>query len=127
MNATRYFQPFEFNCKCCGHNYMEQEFIERLDTLREACDFPFEIVSGYRCKLHNSRVSSTGDNGPHTTGRAADIACGGERAITLLSHACKLGLFTGIGVKQHGASRFIHLDDLPPHIKRPRPWIWTYP
>jgi hypothetical protein len=33
--------------------------------------------------------------------------------------------FTGIGLKQHGEGRFIHLDDLhlPAH---PRPIVWTY-
>lgn len=35
--------------------------------------------------------------------------------------------FTGIGIKQHGDNRFIHLDDLREPDHAPRPTIWTYP
>jgi len=33
---------------------------------------------------------------------------------------------TGLGVKQHGDSRFIHLDTLDSEPHRPRPTVWSY-
>jgi hypothetical protein len=34
--------------------------------------------------------------------------------------------FTGIGFKQKGVIRFVHLDALPNEIGQPRPTIWSY-
>jgi hypothetical protein len=50
----------------------------------------------------------------------------GHEVYVLTKLAMQHG-FTGIGLKQHGASRFLHLDDLPNgNPTGPRPWIWTY-
>jgi zinc D-Ala-D-Ala carboxypeptidase len=121
-----YFKKEEFSCKCCGAYKMDAEFIELLTTAREECGFPFIIASGYRCSKHNAAVSTTGLDGPHTTGKAADIRVSGARAHKLVRIALNLG-FTGIGVSQKGPheKRFIHLDTLQP--PNPRPNIWTYP
>lgn len=122
----KYFKIEEFACKCgCGRAEMDPNFLTRLDTLRHELGFPLQVSSGYRCPKHNRNVSLTGDLGPHTTGRAADIFIHGEHAYNLLPIAVRLG-FTGIGVSQRGSSRFIHLDDLPPLLDRPRPWLWSY-
>lgn len=121
-----HFEAREFDCPCCGRNEMEEEFVRKLDFLRGECGFALRINSGYRCPEHNGKVSSTGRTGPHTTGRASDVSVFGERAFTVLAMAP--GLFTGIGVKQHGAheSRFVHLDDLEKKDSRFRPTVWTY-
>ena len=66
-------------------------------------------------------MSSTGVDGPHTTGRAIDISVNRNEAITVLNAALFLG-FTGIGVNQKGNSRFLHLDNLEAN----RPTIWSY-
>lgn len=120
----RYFTRQELQCKCCGAEHMDAGFMRKLEVFREAAGFPFVVTSAYRCPAHNSRVSSTGANGPHTTGRAIDIAVRGDRAYYLITRAAEYG-FTGIGVSQKGASRFIHLDDLdaPDY---PRPGAWSY-
>lgn len=106
---------------------MDRAFLEKLDDLRDAWGKPMIISSGYRCPKHNQLVSTTGPNGPHTTGHAADIVIERGAAIALLSLILDTGGFTGIGLNQKGpaSGRFIHLDDLtePPH---PRPNIWTY-
>lgn len=123
-----FFKKTEFDCNCgCGSNLMEKTFLKTLDDLRGRCDFPFIITSGYRCPEYNDAVSSTGRNGPHTTGRAADIKLFGQRAFNVIRHCTLGGWMTGIGVMQHGPhnSRFIHLDDLEPG-DRFRPTIWTY-
>jgi zinc D-Ala-D-Ala carboxypeptidase len=126
----KYFRPDEFRCKgvnCCGGaNQIRTAFVDRLDVLRSRCGFPLVVTSGYRCPVHNARVSSTGDHGPHTTGMAVDIAVSRHRAWKLIGEALAMG-FTGIGIKQHGTDRFVHLDDLKEPIHAPRPTIWTYP
>jgi hypothetical protein len=71
-------------------------------------------------------VSTTGFDGPHTTGKAADILVYGEDALLLLKLALARG-FTGIGISQKGDihSRFIHLDILA-QPDYPRPFLWSY-
>ena len=120
------FRREEFECLHCGKNEIKDDFIDKLQVLRDACGFPMIITSGYRCPEHNIKVSTTGANGPHTTGRAVDVHVYGFRAMDFLSKALNLKLFTGIGIKQHGNSRFVHLDDLPAPAY-PRPTIWSYP
>lgn len=106
---------------------MQESFMAKLIALREKCGFPMPVTSGYRTPEENKAVSTTGENGPHTSGRATDIAISGENAFKLVSFALAEG-FTGIGIKQHGPmrGRYVHLDDLSaPEFPRPR--IWTYP
>lgn len=123
----KYFSPNELKCKCgkCGStgDEMDFEFMNQLAKLREKVG-ALVLSSAYRCPDYNAKVSSTGLNGPHTTGCAADISCRGERALFILSNAFKLG-FTGIGISQNGNARFIHLDTLTAP-KYPRPNIWSY-
>ncbi len=122
----RYFSENELRCKCgkCNRADMHPDFMSKLVALRTYLDFPFVLSSAFRCPEHNSAVSSTGLAGPHTTGRAVDIAVRGERAYQILTEAAKFG-FTGIGVNQKGGSRFIHLDDLEAP-EYPRPRVWSY-
>ena len=125
MDYFRHFTLDEFDCKgqgCCGgDNRMDLEFVELLDDLREKCGFALRVTSGYRCPVHNERVSSTGPAGPHTTGKSCDFGVSHERAVIVLEHALKMP-FKGIGVNQKGSARFIHLDC----TDRPVRHIWTY-
>jgi len=104
--------------------------MDRLSALREAFGEPMRETSGYRCPIHNANESPTGLTGPHTMGRAVDIAIYGKSLFKLLPLAFEHG-FTGIGDKQKSGSdynqRFLHLDDLQDHEHTgPRPWKWTY-
>jgi zinc D-Ala-D-Ala carboxypeptidase len=122
----KYFHITEFNCRCgCGENKMDPTFLKKLDALREELQFPLILSSAYRCRKHNRAVSTTGDFGPHTTGHAADVKVDRLQAYKLLALAPKHG-FTGIGIKQKGGGRFIHLDDLEQDIGQPRPTVWSY-
>lgn len=122
----RYFKEAEFACRCgCGKNLIDHAFITELDDLRHHLGFALPISSGYRCPDHNARVSITGRTGPHTTGRAADIAVSHARAYDVLQAAMMMR-FTGIGVNQKGSARFIHLDNLPNATGQPRPTVWSY-
>jgi zinc D-Ala-D-Ala carboxypeptidase len=121
----RHFKIDEFSCSHCGLNLIDHAFVTELDELRHRLGYPLPITSGYRCPTHNSKVSSTGRTGPHTTGRAADIGVDRARAYEVLQTAL-LMKFTGIGVQQKGSSRFIHLDNLPNGPGQPRPVVWSY-
>ena len=51
--SYKYFTEEEFACQETGENKIVPEFVERLDELREACNFPFHITSGYRSSEHS--------------------------------------------------------------------------
>jgi zinc D-Ala-D-Ala carboxypeptidase len=121
----RYFKLEEFSCQHCGQNHIDHQFVTELDELRHRFGKPLRVTSGYRCPEHNDKVSSTGKNGPHTTGRACDFAVSHANAYHLILVAASLH-FTGIGVNQKGSGRFIHVDNLPNAVGQPRPTIWSY-
>jgi uncharacterized protein YcbK (DUF882 family) len=121
----KHFTRNEFACKHCGENKTPDDFIDKLDALREQCGFALPVTSGYRCPEHNSKVSHTGLTGPHTTGRAVDFGVRGDRAYKVMELAMRAG-FTGIGLNQKGDARFVHLDDLPNAPGQPRPTCWSY-
>lgn len=116
------FTSDELRCRCgCGQVAMDAGFMDQLQGLRDLLQFPLPVTSGYRCPAHNARVSSTGPTGPHTTGKAADLAVERARAHRLLCVAPQM--FSGVGVQQKGTGRFIHLDTL---IGPGRPTVWSY-
>ena len=124
-----YFTPAEFICqcgKCSGStpggvaDLMDIDFVVKLDSLRRLLGFPMGITSGYRCPDHNAAVSSTGPNGPHTTGGAADLSLDRARAFQVMGHVEALG-FNGLGINQKGNGRFIHLDNVHDDFS-----IWSY-
>lgn len=118
-----YFSRDELKCKCgCGRMEMQDSFMQKIVDMRREEGFPLVVTSAYRCPEHNDRVSSTGLSGPHTTGRAIDIAISRNEAYRLLDAAYRYRM-AGIGISQKGDNRFIHLDDL---TTLPRPTIWSY-
>ena len=117
------FTPFEMRCRGTGRLVVVSTFMDRLQRLRSELGKPLVVSSGYRDPEYNDEVSSTGLDGPHTTGRAVDLLVYSETAYHVVGLAYIEG-FVGIGLHQKGAfrRRFIHLDDL----KDFRPGIWTY-
>jgi len=112
----KYFKEEEFACQETGENEILPEFIERLDQLREICDFPFHITSGYRSPEHSLEKAKV-KPGTHARGIAADIhADNGIERRKIIEEALKLG-FNGIGV----AKTFVHVD-----IRTTAPVMWTY-
>ena len=110
---------------------MDDGFMNVLESMRSLAGFKFHVTSAYRCPKHDQAVSK-GGTGAHTTGKAIDIAVDRKNAFKLMQ---MLGgyPFTGIGIKQHGNGRFIHLDminedDESPYDGRSffRPTIWSY-
>lgn len=131
IKQYKYFTPEELKCKCgksycisTGHE-MDDNFMQRLENLREEYAKPIILSSAYRCPFYNNLVSNTGEKGPHTFGKAVDIVIEGREAYYILELAIDFA-FTGIGIKQHGNGRFIHLDTCTPQEIMTRPWLWSY-
>ena len=95
-----------------------------LDGLRELYGKPLRVTSGYRSLSHNTAIGGARNSG-HVCGKAVDIAVSGADAHRLVGLATRVG-FTGIGISQKGASRFIHLDTMDNSPGQPRPTIWSY-
>ncbi len=124
MSEFRFFKREEFACKCgCETNEIRDQIILVCDALREKCDFPFVISSGYRCENHPIEAAKV-KPGSHQGGYAADIACSGARAQTLIRHALNEGI-TRIGINQKGShsGRFVHIDVDKGRVS---PAMWTY-
>lgn len=121
---TPHFSDAEVSCKCGCGMLPAQDFMDKIEMLRLAVGFPLPVTSGARCPEYNAKVSITGANGPHTTGRAIDLGVARAQAHAVLKAAMALG-FSGIGLQQKGSGRFIHLDDLS-GPDWPRPNVWTY-
>ena len=117
-----YFTEEEQSCSCCGENNFNQDTLQKFNNLRAYLGFGMKMNSGYRCPEYNKLKGYTQT---HATGQAGDIKCTHKQAYAILKHAPKFG-FTGIGIKQKGSGRFIHLDDLEEAESRPRPHIWSY-
>lgn len=127
QSIYKFFSREELSCNCgCGggEHEMDRDFMEKLIAMRQAAGFPFPVNSAYRCPRYNSRVSSTGRTGPHTTGRAVDILVPSFRVYQFLKLAYEFE-FTGMG---HGLHKgFIHLDDLTKEddfLMRPNGWSY---
>jgi len=122
MYQSTYFTKKETGCRCgdCNRKQgMSDEHLRRMDILRRLCGFVLNMTSGYRCPDH-----PTNPTGPHGD-CASDVMVSRRQAYIVVQKAMLLG-FTGIGVKQKGNKRFIHLDDCLNTIERPRPCIWSY-
>ena len=113
----RYFELSEFDCSHSGNNLMTDEFLHKIDLLRDLCGFPFNITSGYRDPEHPVEARKE-TPGTHTRGIAADILCTDAKMRgAIVEKAIGLG-FKGIGV----AKTFVHVDlrDSEDLV------IWTY-
>ena len=101
-----HFKIEEFTCPCCGVQHMDALFLEQIDNARDYAGVPFKINSGYRCPKHNAEVGSTSKN--HTSGKAADIACGyGPDRMKIVAALIRAG-FRRIGIHK----LFIHVDSM---------------
>lgn len=117
-----YFTEEELSCQHCGAYKFDVEFLKVLNNIRQECNFPFVISSGYRCIEHPIEASKS-RGGAHTTGCAVDISVRGDKALKVLEVAIAHGV-KRIGVNQKGTGRFIHLDMAEDEFTSPA--IWSY-
>ncbi len=109
FQITDNFNLREFSCKgadCChGIVKIDSRLVKILQVLRDHIGTPIYIVSGYRCKEHNTAVGGA-PRSQHMDGRAADIA--GDFDLEYVAElAGRMGI-SGIGI--YKASGFVHLD-----------------
>ena len=115
------FTPDEVKCQHCGELKIDEELMDLIQAARETLG-PLRITSGFRCSEHNNNISSTGPTGPHTTGKAIDIATKSsqQRKELIAYFASKV---SGLGI----AKSFIHIDLLYEEDGFPgRPNSWVY-
>ena len=115
------FTPDEVKCQHCGELKIDEELMDLVQDARETLG-PLRITSGYRCSEHNNNISSTGPNGPHTTGKSLDIAVkSSQQRKELIDYfATKV---SGLGI----AKSFIYIDlltDDDGFDARPNCWIY---
>lgn len=104
MSDYKYFSLDEFVCSETGEEGMCPEFLKSISHLRQICDFPFVITSGFRSKNHSAEKSKK-TPGTHTRGIAADVAVsGGSQRMAIVKHASAMGMSVGI------AKTFVHVD-----------------
>jgi uncharacterized protein YcbK (DUF882 family) len=123
MKDYQYFSAEELKCKCgeCDGGEMNDAFMKKVERMRCKLGFSFVVTSGYRCPAYNASVSSTGLDGPHTTGRAIDIKAGSREKFLIKREAMLQGIIRfGVG------KNFIHFDDLMPSDGFDPNVIWTY-
>jgi uncharacterized protein YcbK (DUF882 family) len=116
------FSAKEFACQHCNADGIKEELVAKIQQLRVKYGKPMKITSGYRCPSHPIEAKKS-TPGAHALGLAADIGVESGDAYKVLKIAFELG-FTGIGVQQKGAGRFIHLDIRDGQL--PGPTVWSY-
>lgn len=120
--ASKSFGYKEFQCKCggkysaCRGVLVQRKLLAALEKYRAKYGST-TIVSGYRCKGHNSAVDGATQS-QHLTGTAADIP---YKATA--SQVKSLGVFTGIG-KSRSTQKVRHVDVRTG--KSGTPTVWNY-
>ena len=120
MVTAKYFKESEFQ-RCspaCSLQDMRQDFMDKLDALRERAGIPLVLNSAYRTVAHEKKMGRNGASA-HTLGCAADIRCNSDgNRFAIIRAAVELG-FTRIGI----AKTYIHLDNSAGHSQRV---AWMY-
>ena len=120
------FNPEEFQCKSSGELKISEAVLDFLQAYRNVLGKGVSINSGYRCPEHNNSVSSTGLDGPHTTGWAIDVSTNSNTQYQLLKFAMSYNPQPlGIGI----AKTFTHIDFCNADMNDKflvRPNVWRY-
>ena len=103
-NITENFDRSEFACHCnCGFNQINIGLVHRLQAVRDIFNIPIIILSGCRCRNHNTTVGGEPDS-YHMKGDAADWTTNNlSEIVEGLSH------WSG-GVHYYPEKNFIHCD-----------------
>jgi uncharacterized protein YcbK (DUF882 family) len=120
------FSVNEFQCSHCDALNISPAALDFLQAYRNVLGKGVSINSGYRCPEHNNSVSSTGEDGPHTTGYAIDISTNSATQYQLLKFAFSYNPQPlGIGI----AKTFTHIDFCNVDMNEKflvRPNVWRY-
>jgi len=110
-NVIKSFTFDEMACKDCSHcggvSDMNEHFMMKLQSLRDACGFALPVNSGFRCAQKN--IDCKGHTGSaHLTGEGADLRVERDKARIVIQKAIEMGF--SVGIQQKGSSRFVHVD-----------------
>jgi len=112
------FKRNEFDCRCCGKNNINMDFLEKLQLARTYAGIPFVVISGCRCDTHNKEVGGK-HTSDHLTGEGADI-----RVINPIERFAVLDSAIAAGFRRIGIGRgFIHLGN---NKHNPQEVTWIY-
>ena len=117
----KYFKYEEFDSPDVqgSGQMMDDNFILRLDRVREEYGKPLSITSGYRTQRYNDLLKNSVKNSAHTKGLAADLYVPNTADRYEL-----LGILIRHGFKRIGiAYTFIHVDI---DEEKPQNRIWLY-
>jgi len=110
-DLSKNFNRSEFSCKgdnCCCHSApVHPALIDGLQFIRDICLSPLIVLSGFRCKKHNTDVGGVMDS-LHTLGMAADIMCKADSIGELVRLALGVDVFRNGGIGVYPT--WIHLD-----------------
>lgn len=119
------FKATEFRCKDnrCQRAWVLRELVIALEAYRRHLGGPVNVVSGYRCPTHNTRVGGAKASqhafaAPDGSGGAADIP--GQLSTAQVK---ALGVFGGLGFKA-STGRVTHVDVR--QVNKANPTIWRY-
>lgn len=109
---TRNFVSKEFECRClkdCGNQYVSEELLNRLQSVRDEMGCPITVTSGFRCREHQEHLRGSGIKtatgiSTHELGIAVDVQVAPSKMDKLYSILEKY--FKSIGV----ARTFFHVD-----------------
>ncbi|MFA5458050.1 MAG: D-Ala-D-Ala carboxypeptidase family metallohydrolase [Synergistaceae bacterium] len=100
---TRGFRSTEFDCHCCGKNFIDLGIVHRLQVLRDILQVPIIVTSGYRCGRHNREIGGA-PNSMHLKGWAVDWTC------SKIEEAARLCENWSGGFHYYPEEKFIHTD-----------------
>jgi len=113
-----YFTENELKCPCCNLYNIEEDFLFKINLLRDHVGQPLKVNSACRCQKHNQEIGGK-DTSDHLTGNGIDISCENSALrFKLIQEALKIN-FKRVGI----AKTFIHLGD---RLDNPQEVIWLY-
>lgn len=120
FDSSKHFRAYEFDSPDSPGSglMMNQEFVERLDKMRDAMGMPLSVVSGFRTPTHNNAVGGE-PNSAHLRGLAVDFAAIGSSSRASIIIAAVQAGFSRIGI----GTSFVHIDtdtSLPQYV------FWLY-
>lgn len=126
MISTKNFHPLSDHkllCTCghidCDKRSVNQEHLDRVQSVREKVGHALPVTSGGRCPLHPDEVNRK-QPADHQKGMGIDVACSGSTRGNIIKAGIEAGC-NAIGV----AKTFVHLgyrENLPEgHLT-----MWVY-
>lgn len=116
VKLSENFKSTEFDCKgkgCCSVTPIDADLIMILQNVRDHFGVSVSINSGYRCSVHNARVSGASKSSLHMSGKAADIVVKGVHPVRVARYIETIEGFKGrIGCYTWNdkGSGFVHVD-----------------